>query len=170
MKYCLLVLSTLLVIASCKKVETPLSKQEKMRASDWVIDTATITYLTSMGQDSFTKGVWPEKTNDKGELIYPRPDCLKDDYFKFGANYSGTQVTGPNKCGDSETSEIEFSWSIYQGDTKMYMYGLYSLLGQDATGDLVEFNDDNFTFAFPKQIAVNSTIITVKYTLKFKKK
>jgi hypothetical protein len=52
MKYCLLIVFSLLTIASCKKVEVPQSKQEKLRASDWRVDTIMITYLDTNGADS----------------------------------------------------------------------------------------------------------------------
>ncbi|MBL7682201.1 MAG: hypothetical protein JNK00_02480 [Flavipsychrobacter sp.] len=165
MKYCLLILSSLFFIASCSKVEVPLSKQEKLRESEWRVDTATITYLTTAGADSLMFGAWGSDPE------YKKPDCVKDDYLKFRANFDGSHITGPDKCNVSESNDIEFTWGITENDTRMYMYGLYALLGQDATGDLVDFRDDQFVFAFPKKIKSGTgDTITVKYSVKFKKK
>lgn len=166
MKYCLLILSSLVIIASCKKVETPLSKQEKMRAATWVIDTAWMTYLSVNGTDSVSKGVWPEQW-DGERYIWPRPECMWDDQFKFLDNTEGTHVTGPNKCGVSQTDNIDFTWGLADADTKIYMYGLYSIFGEDVTGTLEEFEDTKFKMSYKKTV---SSTVTARVTYKFKTK
>jgi hypothetical protein len=168
MKYCLLVLSVLVAFASCKKVETPLSKQEKLRETSWKIDSCFITYLSSKGIDSASKGIWSEQWNGD-KYIYVRPDCLYDDYFKFQDNNSGTHVTGSYKCGVSETDNIDFTWGIYQADTKMYIYGMYAIFGQDVNADLTYFDDEKFTIVYTKKVGTPATI-TARLTYKFKKK
>lgn len=174
MRYCLFVLSFLAVVASCKKVETPMSVQEKMRANDWKIDTAYVTYLSLKGSDSESKGIWPEQFID-GKYVWPRPDCLTDDYFKFEANNDGTHVTGPSKCNVSETDNIKFTWGVTDADTKMYIYGAYAYFGQDVTGRLKDFEDEKFTFEYEKMYVVvtsptDSNTFRKRITYKFKKK
>jgi hypothetical protein len=168
MKYCLFVLSVLVAFASCKKVETPLSKQEKLRAISWRIDSTYIVYLSAKGDDSASRGTWPEQFID-GNYVYPRPDCLFDDYFKFQTNNTGTHVTGPNKCGVSETDNIDFTWGIYQADTKMYIYGMYAIFGQDVNADLTSFEDEKFTITYTKKVGATGSI-NARVTYKFKKK
>lgn len=168
MKYCLLIVFTLLTIASCKKVEVPQSKQEKMRASEWRIDTIMVTYLTSGGADSEVQGGWKRFVN--GVETFDKPDCIKDDYIKFKENHDGSHVTGPDKCSN-EGNEVDFTWGLMDADSKIYFYGLYNLFTQDVNADMVYFQDDQFAFAFRKKIPISMTdSTTVKVTYKLKKK
>ncbi len=169
MKYCLLFLFSALVFVSCDKVEVPLSKQEKMRASDWTIDTLTITYLSFNGADSEVQSLW--KRMESGIEVSTKPDCLRDDFIKFRDKNDASHITGTNKCTVSEANDIEFTWGLRDADTKIYMYGLYALFGQDVNADLLYFEEDNFAFAYPKKVATNSgDTITVKITCKLEKK
>lgn len=169
MKYCLLIVFSLLTVISCKKVEVPQSKQEKMRASDWRVDTIMITYLTSTGADSEVQGGW--KRIENGVETYDKPNCIKDDYIKFKQNFSGSHITGPDKCLSNEANEIDFTWGLTEADTKIYVYGLYNLFTQDVNADMLYFQDDEFAFTFHKKIPKNATdSITVKATYKLKKK
>lgn len=168
MKYCLLIVFSLLTIASCKKVEVPQSKQEIMRASDWRIDTVMTTYLTSTGADSEVQGGW--KRIENGVETFDKPNCVKDDYIKFKENHDGSHITGPDKCGN-EANDITFTWGLSDADSKIFIYGLYNLFGIDANAEMVYFKEDEFAFAFRKKIPKNTTdSITVKMTYKLKKK
>jgi hypothetical protein len=169
MRYCLFVLSLFVVVASCKKVETSQSRQEKLRAVQWVIDTAYVTYLSATGSDSDSKGVWPEQFID-GNYVWPRPGCLFDDYLKFEDNNDGVHVTGPSKCNVSETDNIDFKWGVFQGDTKMYIYGMYAIFGEDVTADIQRFEDNKFTIAWVKQTGPTTAPQRKRITYKFKKK
>lgn len=171
MKYCLLIVFSLLTIASCKKVEVPQSKQEKLRASDWVVDTIMVTYLDTNGADSEIVGAW--KRYENGAETYDRPSCYKDDKIQFKENFSGVHVTGAENCVSNEPAFIDFTWGFRDADTKFYIYGLYNLFGVDVNADILYFKDDEFSFVFRKKIQRNSTStdsITVKNTFKFKKK
>ncbi|MBS1771677.1 MAG: hypothetical protein JST82_02365 [Bacteroidetes bacterium] len=167
MKNCLLLLSVLLMVASCTKKEAAQTKQEILRANKWSIDNEKLTYYNSVGgdSDSYNWGLPPNDT---------KPDCIKDDVIEFKDNYDGIHNTGGDKCKTSETDQIQFKWGVmanekHENDKKMYIYGLYSLLGQDANGD-VEFQDDKVIFSYPRQIPNGSGTITVKWTITFKRK
>jgi hypothetical protein len=160
MRYCLLVLSAFIVIASCKKVETPQSMGDKLRASEWTLDNGTQAWVAYNGDDSLLEGLWPPD--------YKRPDCLKDDYLKFGANHDGNHITGPNKCGTSETSDIQFQWGLTDNDKKIYMYGLYSLMGQDVNGDFRSISDEKMSVTYIMKSTGASA--SKRITMIFKKK
>lgn len=171
MKYCLLIVFSFLTIASCKKVEVPQSKQEKLRASDWVVDTIITTYLDVSGADSETVGAW--KRFENGEETYKRPACLGDDIIKFKENFSGTHVTGAQSCVSNEPNFVDFTWGFREADTKFYIYGLYNLFGVDVNADILYFQDDQFSFAFLKRVPRNSTStdsMTIRSAFKLKKK
>jgi len=171
MKYCLLIVFALLTVVSCKKVEVPDSKQEKLRAANWRVDTIMITYLDMSGADSETVGAW--KRFEGGAETYKRPSCYNDDEIKFKENFSGTHVTGAESCVSNEPNLIDFTWGFRESDTKFYMYGLYNLFGADVNADIIYFQDDEFSFAFRKRILRNSSStdsMTVRATYKLKKK
>lgn len=171
MKYCLLIVFSLLTIASCKKVEVPQSKQEKLRASDWRVDTIMITYLDTNGADSEIVGAW--KRYENGVETYNRPSCYNDDMIKFKENFSGTHVTGAESCVSNEPNFVDFTWGFRDADTKFYIYGLYNMFGVDVNADVLYFQDEEFSFAYRNKIKRNSTAtdsITVKTTYKLKKK
>ncbi|OSZ81781.1 hypothetical protein CAP35_00495 [Chitinophagaceae bacterium IBVUCB1] len=158
-----------MIFVSCDKVDVPMSKQEKMRASDWTIDTLTITYMSYTGADSEVQSLW--KRTESGVEVSNKPDCLRDDFIKFRDKNDGSHIPGPNKCATSETNDIEFTWGLRDADTKVYMYGLYALFGQDVNADMLYFEDDNFAFSFPRKVPTNGgDSITVKITCKLEKK
>lgn len=172
MKYFLLALSAICIITSCKKTETPMSQAQKLEASQWVPVTLNITYLSYTGGDSLTNPVWEKvSTVDPTKGQDTRPECIKDDYLKFKMYNQGDHITGGTKCSDNETDDIEFSWGLSDNDKKMYIYGLFSLLKQDANGLLQDQTDDKFVFAYPGQVKdADQKDITVRYTMTFNKK
>jgi len=156
------------MFVSCDKVEVPLSKQEKMRASDWTIDTMTVTYLTSTSADSEVFSLW--KRFESGQEVNTKPDCLKDDLVKFRVKNDGSHIPGPNKCATGETNDIEFTWGLRDADTKIYIYGAYALFGQDVNGDMLFFDEDKFAFAFYRRVATSADSVNVRITCRLKKK
>lgn len=172
MKYFLLAVSAICIISSCKKTETPASQSQKLYDIHWEPNSLKITYYSYTGGDSLTNPVWEKSSTVQGsEGSDTRPECIKDDYLLFKMNNKGDQLTGGTKCSDNETDDMEFRWGLSDNDKKMYIYGLFSLLKQDANGLLQEQTDDKFVFAYPSQVKdADQKDITVRYTMTFTKK
>lgn len=167
MKYCLLFLSAIFIIASCKKTEVPASKQDVLRGSGgttWRMDTATITYRLPAGNDT-TTSAWGNQQ---------RPTCKFDDFLIFRDGNIGALNTGDLKCPNGETQEIATKWGITDNDTKMYIYDAGDMFfGADVNAELADFSDSKFILKFPLyNVTFNNQFIvdTVHYTVTMKKR
>ncbi len=168
MKYCLLLLSGLLVIAACEKTEVSKSKQDILRDSKWRLDTATVTYMHPDTRRDTTHGAWG--TGDRGL-------CRYDDYLVFREGNTGELNSGEMKCPGGETQEGTIKWGITDGDTKMYIYDAGDMFfGNDINAQLTDFQDNQFTLKFPLygvEYVLDSQkfiVDTVRYTVTMKKK
>lgn len=144
MRYSLLILSVLLITASCTKVEVPDSKQEILKASRWQARNMIVTSKVKADGTTTTENQVTTTTTSFDQM----PECRKDDVFVFRDNNLGAHVTGELTCTINETSEIQFTWGIFEDDTKMYIYDAKEFFGQDVNADLLEFYDDKFTIRF----------------------
>lgn len=170
MKYCLLILSALLVISSCTKTEEPVTRQDILRAERWALDTGFVQKKWKMDGD----GV-PADINIKES--YPEPGCRADDYLVFREGSEGAHVPGEVTCSINETAEIEFKWGVFDNDSKIYIYDAKEYFGTDVNARFVEFYDDKFAIEFSTYKDKNVTFPdrpsywvtdTTIYTLYFK--
>lgn len=170
MRYSLLILSVIFVLASCKKVEVPKSKQDILRASSWRLDTATVTFWVeptggeTKGHDT-TICAWGNT----------REDCKKDDYIVFRENGDAGLKKGELKCGSGETEEETLLWGITENDTKIYIYNAGDMFfGEGAVNaTLNESTGDKFTFTYKTQVAFAQPVVgvvTKTYKVFMKKK
>ncbi len=168
MRYFLLGLS-ILVIVSCKKVDVPKSKQDTLRASQWRLDTATVTFwveetFAEKGHDT-TVCAWGDKLDD----------CKKDDYLVFRENSDGGLKKGANKCQDGETEEDVIEWGITDNDTKMFIYNAGDMFfgENNVNANLVEFKNDKFKITYKTYVTFTKPFVgvgTKTYTIYMKKK
>lgn len=195
----LLLLSFVLVIASCKKLEVPKSKQEMLRDANWKVANATLEYkLHNYGPkyydlnykfdlfaDIDTVVYWryypnPPETPDSLYFVHKRIDplCTSDDLFAFRDGNLGAYIPGEMLCSINETSELEFDWGITDNDTKMYIYDAKEFFRVDVNADLLEFYEDKFIIRYydykDRQIDLPGkqpewTRDTLVYTMEFRK-
>lgn len=171
MKYCLLIVASLLVISSCTKVEPTESKQEKLRKEKWVLDTGFVRKIWKMD------GMEVPADMDVTES-YPEPECRADDILDFKDGNEGVHLPGDVTCSINETSEIEFRWGLLDNDKKMFIYDAKEFFGTDVNAEVVEFYDDKFGIRFSTYKDKHITFVgkesyfttdTTTYTLYFKK-
>ena len=165
MKYCLLFLSAVILLASCEKTKSPVTKQDKLRDGKWWVDTTVMAYYKPYSDTDSVYGI------GKSSL----PDCKLDDRIIFRESTNGAHVTEKEKCG-AELEEYGFTWGILENDTKMYFYGASSFLAEDdINAELKEFADDKFVIVYyrfkyrqdPGEALMRDT---TKYTVTFIKK
>lgn len=172
MKYCLLIVSALLLMTSCdKEPETTKSKQDILRADTWTLDTGFVQKKWKMDDDAVPADI---------DIVesYPEPACREDDQLAFRDGYEGAHIPGEVTCSINETSEIEFRWGLTDNDTRMFIYDAREYFGADVNAKIVHFYDDKFvieystyldkhiSFAGKESYWVRDTTI---YTMTFKK-
>ncbi len=115
MKYFLLVLSIIVVIASCNKppVTTP-SRESMLRVGKWHVTAGTLTLRKPNGVDT--------------TLNYLNwiPVCHRDDYIKFDSLNVGYLFPGSDICNAGDADSIGFTWKLENGETTMSLYNGFS--------------------------------------------
>jgi hypothetical protein len=135
MKYIILFLSVIVVFASCTQqtIDVPESQQDKMIASQWQLDSITVTVRDTFGIDS--------------TYTWALLDCKKDDKLEFKANFKAIHHTGDTKCYYNEAGEYDFTWQLSDNGKTLGMYNLddFFLGSQAVSGDISDFNGSKFT-------------------------
>jgi len=140
MRYCLLILSALLVVSSCTKVEETKSKQEILRESKWRLDAGF------MHKKWKADGTIPSDIDNKEAILIA--ECAKDDLLVFRESNDGAHVPGENTCSINETAEIQFRWGLTDNDSRMFIYDAKEFFKIDVNAELIEFYDDKFAIKF----------------------
>jgi len=135
MRYLMMAVCALLLIVSCKKVETPTSREEELRDGKWRLNVSTLKVSPYMG---------PVTTIN---LLSLMSDCLKDDYIVFKENYQATQNSNGNKCSNADPDEIMFRWELYNNGTSIQIWNAtQTFLGFTTySGDLINYSTSRFT-------------------------
>lgn len=171
MKYTLLVLTAVIVIVGCKKLEVPDSKEDMLRASEWVLDTGYVRTIKKADGGSV-----PADIDATGP--YVKPECRTDDKLVFREVNEGAHIPGEMRCSINETAELQFTWGIIDAGKGMYIYDAKEFFGTDVNAEIIEFYEDRFGIRFSeytdKAVSVNSntqywTRDTTIYTMFFKK-
>jgi hypothetical protein len=167
MKYSLLILSVVLVIAACSKVDVPKSHAEILRdGTRWgLADNIQKSYR----KFKTDKGL----TTDTVRIDPDIPECKRDDYLVFREGNDGGLNTGDKKCPQGEAQEENIRWGFTNNDSRMYIYqaGNMFLGYDDVEGEVTNFSDNKFTIKY--MVVTNLTDIprkdTVYYTVSLKK-
>lgn len=170
MRYCLLILSALLVVSSCTKVEETKSKQEILRESKWRLDAG------------FIHSKWKADATIPSDIDNIAPiviaDCANDDLLVFREGSDGAHIPGEKTCSINETAEIQFRWGLTDNDTRMFIYDAKEFFKVDVNAELIEFYDDKFAIKFyefkDKEVSTGTNPgvwvrDTTIYTMYFKK-
>ncbi len=115
MKYFLLVLSIIVVIASCNKPpKTNYSRESMLRVGKWHVTAGTLTLRKPNGVDT--------------TLNYLNwiPVCHRDDYIKFDSLNKAYLFPGSNICNAGDADSIGFSWKFENGEQTLSLYDGFS--------------------------------------------
>lgn len=140
MKYLLTTLSVLLIFAACKKVDTPLSRQEELRNGKWKRSDLKIQYNPYIGTDTL--------------LPYydsVMPECLKDNYIVFGSNHDGSIKPGDIKCTTGpDPDSVSFYWSLEDNDTHIIFLNANNMFFDSSTIDakFEEYSASRFVISY----------------------
>lgn len=158
MKYCLLLLSGLIMLSACEKEKKEISNEDKLREGKWKIASWSVKFREQNG-------------NEKTENVLEKLDeCKKDDYLTFKTNYQGELNTGEKKCPQGEANEITFNWGLSNGDQNMYIYNAIAMFGIDVNAEVINFGSNSFSIRY-MDIQKHSplTLDTLTYTTTFAK-
>ena len=157
MRYFILFLSVVVVLASCtKKVTVPTSKQDILIQSKWHLVSIQLTVRDSFGRDS--------------SYVWPIDDCKTDDYLQFKDNFQANHHTGDKKCYNNEASDYGFTWQLTDNGKTLNLYSLDDFfLGSPAVkGDISDLTDSKFTLKTSQYLVgsypVGDTLKTTKFS------
>jgi len=133
-----LLLCVLTVFAfSCKKVDEPNMRQDKLRSGNWKRTTLKVTYRMPGGN---------ETTEDAYATL---PDCAKDDLLQFGSGFEGNVNEGGSKCNVGDPDNSKFIWKLTNGETQLNISGAIDHFGTDeARADIITFTDNNLAIRY----------------------
>ena len=124
MKYFLLSVSLLFILASCNKPSNSTPDRENMlRQGRWMMTDMAYTHLL------FKAGIPAYDTVEHDTL----KKCDSDDYFIFGPGFGGTINSGSIKCATSEPDQINFRWTANNNDTGITLYGANAFAASDTS-------------------------------------
>lgn len=161
MRYCILILSALLLVSSCVKTDDTKSRQELLRDGQWKLDAGSIeyrlpkagplaenvNYVIDLYDPIDTVVYWRSENNSqKAYFIHDGldPECSADDQFVFRENRDGAFLPGELLCSINETAEVEFIWGLTNGNNNMYIYDCKEFFRTDVNADIIEFYNDKF--------------------------
>jgi hypothetical protein len=111
MRYFLLALSMIVVLAACNQEPTVTPNRENlMRAKRWKITDGTITVKTPGGKDTLLKYLDYIDT------------CYVDNYIKFDSNHFGRLMMGDIKCNLADPDSRNFTWRLWNNDKYIDLY------------------------------------------------
>ncbi len=165
-----MILSAFMMLASCTKVEEPVSKQEQLRAEKWMLDAKFVRMKWKKDGAAVPETIDVE---EKAAIA----DCALDDVLTFRDGYEGAHIPGDWTCSINETAEIGFRWGLTDNDSKMFIYDAKEFFKVDVNADIIEFYQDKFAIRFSeykdKVVVQDGTTVfltdTTIYTMYFKK-
>ncbi len=137
MRWLLSIAFIFVLFASCKKLESPVTREDELRSGRWKMSAGTIKVDAYMAIDT---------TYNYYDSL---PECKKDDYMVFKTNYDATQNSG-NKCDESEPDEIQFRWALYDnGNGINFWYANETFFGQPAiSAPFINYTPSRFTIRY----------------------
>ena len=193
MKYCFLILSAMLIVSSCEKVEVPKSNEELLREGKWkmeldptmgirkvksfvpnLVNTKRVdTLFTLVAFDGNGTPVPNGMQNDSTYNVHIIEDCQKDDYLVFREGIIGALNIGAISCPQGQVAETDTRWGFQNNNTQMYIYdaGPMFMGNNNVVADVKEFSSEKFTITY--RVIDNTSDIPKKdtsyYTTTFKK-
>lgn len=111
MRYFLLALSLIVVLAACNQTPTVTpSRENLMRSKKWRISGGSMTVKTPGGKDTTL------------EYLKFIDTCYEDDYIKFDSNHFGALFTADKKCNPADPASRGFTWRLWNNDKYIDLY------------------------------------------------
>jgi hypothetical protein len=136
MKQIILLLGVvMLTLSACTKTQNTLETTDILRGGKWKLSGYTAKFQF-LGADTVV------------DIYKYLPECKKDDFLQFNANYKGIQNTGEKKC-TSESTELPFDWEL-RNNNKILMLNnaLYTTGKEYVDANLVKINKASFTITY----------------------
>ena len=123
MRYFLLALSVIVIVASCSKdPKNTANRENLLRAKKWKLVGGTITVKLPSRKDTVL------------QYLNFLPDCYKDDYLTFDSLRHGTVFTGGVSCNAADPASHGFIWELSNNETLIDLYdGFNDLFGVNDT-------------------------------------
>lgn len=137
MKYFLSIAALLIILASCKKTEPTVTREDELRMGKWKMVAGTIQVDPYVGKDTLI------------HYYDSLPGCKRDDYIVFKTNYVATQNSG-EKCDPSEPDEIEFRWELFNNGTGINFWNANETFFGKPTisAPIINYNSSRFTIKY----------------------
>lgn len=138
MKYFLLSLSMLFLLASCQKTSDPSSTREDyLRNGKWKISKIAIVFKVNYPV--------PHDSTIVGSVV----SCKQDDFLTFGPGFNGGINSGSNKCSPADPDITPFSWEPVNNDNGLNIYGAATMFGSNTiNATLKNFTPGSFTLSY----------------------
>jgi hypothetical protein len=124
-------------VVSCKKAESPVTREDELRDGKWKMVTGTIRADPYSGLDTTYN------------YFATLPDCEKDDYLVFKTNFDGTQNSA-SKCSPAEPDEIQFRWELYNNATGINFWNAeQTFFGRSTlSAPIINYTSSRFTLRY----------------------
>jgi hypothetical protein len=152
MKYFLLSLSAIVLLAACQKTpKNDVTRENILRNGKWKIASGSLVAKLQSGKDT--------------TLNFPPmiPTCNQDDYLVFDSLYTGAVYGGATKCSPSEPDYIRFSWQLLNnGNTIVFNNPLNLLYKEYMSLELPKLDTISMN-PFVTQVVYPATYFVVPY-------
>lgn len=135
------ILSFLLIVSACNKIEPINTREDELRNGKWKHSAMTLRHDPYIGKDTVynlydSLPVWPV--------------CKKDNYIMFGNNYNAVQNVGDDRCDDSEPQSIAFRWSLENDKETLHLWNAgNTFFGKETiSAPIEEYSPDRFTISY----------------------
>lgn len=106
--FLLLLLAIALIWTSCSKVDDIVSREDLLRNGNWRQTAGTTTYKMFPSNKDTVYNYWKDA-----------PECYKDNYLTFKANFDGEINYGSKVCDQSEPVAKTFFWELRERDSTL---------------------------------------------------
>lgn len=146
MRYSLTILSAILLLASCTKIDPDAnpSREETMRDGRWKMQSGTVRYKFF----DILRGRVDSSANMEIK------ECRNDDELIFREKNEGAHIPGEVTCSINETAEVEFRWGLSRNDSSIFIYDAKEYFGSDINAEFIEFYNDKFGIRYSEYIDV----------------
>ena len=146
MKYLLLSLATVFLLASCSKPSDTKSREDMLRNGKWRVSGGTEKYKNINGHDTTVS------------ILSMLQDCQKDNYMVFGQNYTGYANYGSNKCSPSEPDQTTFNWYLDDSKNNITFTNADALFGKTTLStNFIDFSEGSFTLKYYFVVHIDPT-------------
>jgi hypothetical protein len=149
-KFAILILSVVVITASCSKNSTPIAgRSDMLRTGKWSIESGTVTFKL------------PSRRDTTVNYLTFLPSCRHDDYLVFHDNQDASIFSNTVKCNPGDPDSVTFRWGFANNNNNLSLYHGFNFV-YGITDTLLPFKFD--TLHFPPNLELD-TLYGVNDTL-----